>query len=335
MKPIRIIVAALCCILPFTKSIQAQEMDKELTDVATKLARLINENSKKKIAVLDFTDLQGGSSELGKYVAEQLIVNLVMVKSNFSVLDRANFRKILAEHKLTATGLIEPENAKKLGQFAGVDALILGTITPKNSKIGLTAKIITTDTAEIVGAAKAEFKSDETVQQLLAQVSKPEGASDAVGTNPTTPAATKPKPFGDLQAKVESLKLLPGDNIYGFARLTFIITNTSATTTYGVAVNPDFYNKFNLSNSRGDDFKATEVSGIDTAFESGNGALQGSFTDIPPKTAITIVSKSQVRWAGKSGEYRPYRLQAIVYFSEESEGRYPNQRKYNLVMDIK
>jgi len=307
----------------------------ELTDVATKLAGLINDNSKRKIAVLDFTDLQGGSSELGKYVAEQLIVNLVMVKSNFSVLDRANFRKLLAEHKLTATGLIDPENAKKLGQFAGVDALILGTITPKNSKIGLTAKIITTDTAEIVGAAKAEFNSDETVKPLLVQVSKPEEVPETDGTKPTTPAAAKPKPFGDLQAKVESLKLLPGDNIYGSARLTFIITNTSATTTYGVAVNPDFYNKFNLSNSRGDDFKATEVSGIDTAFESGDGTLRGSFSDIPPKTAITIVSKSQVRWVGKPGEYRPYRLQAIVYFSEELDGRYPNQRKYNLVMDIK
>ena len=29
---------------------------------------------------------------------------------------------------MTATGLVDPENAKKLGQFAGVDALIIGTI---------------------------------------------------------------------------------------------------------------------------------------------------------------------------------------------------------------
>ncbi len=334
MKTARIIAVSLCVILSFTKPIPAQEMDKELSDVASKLAPLINENGKKRVAVLDFTDLQGGSSELGKYVAEQMIVNLVMVKSNFSVLDRANFRKILAEHKLTATGLIDPENAKKLGQFTGVDALILGTIVSKGQKVAVTAKIITTDTAEIVGAAKTEFKSDESIQQLLAQAAKSEETKETGGEQPATPATTKPKPFGDLQAKVESLKLLPGDNIYGSARLTFIITNTSATTTYGVAVNPDFYNKFNLSNSRGDEFKATEVSGIDTAFESGSG-FAGSLTDIPPKTAITIVSKSQVRWVGKPGEYRPYRLQAIVYFSEESEGRYPNQRKYNLVLDIK
>jgi len=71
-------------------------------------------DGKKKVTVLDFTDLQGGASELGKYIAEQLTVNLVMGKREFSVLDRANLKSILAEHKLTSTGLVDPENAKKL-----------------------------------------------------------------------------------------------------------------------------------------------------------------------------------------------------------------------------
>src|SRR5690242_7187921 len=108
--------------------LRAQEMDKELSSLATNLAAFTKDNAKKKVTVLDFTDLQGVNSELGKYIAEQLTVDLVMAKSGFSVLDRANLKKILAEHKLTATGLVDPEYSKKLGQFAGVDALILGTI---------------------------------------------------------------------------------------------------------------------------------------------------------------------------------------------------------------
>ena len=57
----------------------AQDMDKELSDLAEKLAAPIKEQGKKKIAVVDFTDLQGSSSgELGKYIAEQLTVNMVM-----------------------------------------------------------------------------------------------------------------------------------------------------------------------------------------------------------------------------------------------------------------
>src|SRR5215468_7972996 len=101
-------------------------MDNELSVLAEKLAVPIKEHGKKKVTVIDFTDLQGGSSELGRYIAEQLTVNLVMAKRDFAVLDRANLKSILAEHKLTASGLVDPENAKKLGMFAGVDALILG-----------------------------------------------------------------------------------------------------------------------------------------------------------------------------------------------------------------
>src|SRR5580765_5002748 len=286
MKFMNQILMRLCAIsiaLILCRSVCAQspDIDKELTDLATKLATLTKDNGKKKVTVLDFTDLRGGGSELGKYIAEELTVNLVMLKKDFAVLDRANLRKILAEHKLTATGLVDPENAKKLGQFAGVDAIILGTIIPKNQKITLTAKIITTDTAEIVGAAKSEFKSDESVQQLLGQVATSEDGGNG-NASPASKPAARPKPFGDLQAKVQSVKLLPGDAIYGFAKLTFVITNTSATTTYGVAVNPDIYNNLNLSNSRGDEFKATEISGIEKAFESGDG-FSGALTDIPPR----------------------------------------------------
>jgi TolB-like protein len=331
MKSQFIITSVMSSLLCSLLSLQAQDIDKELSVLAEKLSAHVKEQSKKKVAVIDFTDLQGNpSGELGKYIAEQLTVNLVISKKDFSVLDRANLRRILAEHKLTATGLIDPENAKKLGMFAGVDALIMGTIIPKNSNISLTAKIITTDTAEIIGAARAEFKADEVVQQLVSRPAKAEEATDQA--EPRSPPP--PKLFGDLQARVESLKLLPGDNIYGSASLSLIITYMSDSKTWGVALHPDHYNNFNLSNSRGDEFRATEVNGIDKAFE-GFGGFQGSVSDIPPRSAITISSKSSVRWTGKPGDYRPYRLQTVVIFGEEQQGRHSNLRKYNLVLDVK
>lgn len=331
MNLIRIITAALCFAFCSLSLGQAQEMDQELAAMATKLATFTKENGKKKVTVLDFTDLQGGSSELGKYVAEQLTVNLVILKKDFAVLDRANREKILAEHKLTATGLVDPANAKKLGQFAGVDALILGTIVSKAQKVSVTAKIITTDTAEIVGAAKTEFLSDDSVQKLLSQAAPTDDVGSPVAARSPAPAA--PKPFGDLQAKA-SVQLLPGDAIYGFAKLTITITNASATTTYGVAVQSDIHDRLNLSNSRGDEFKATEIAGIEKAFES-PGGFRGELTDIPPKSAITITSKSQVRWNGRPGDYRPYRLQTELIFGEEASGRHSNVRKHNLIVDIK
>lgn len=330
MKPCRLIVLFACLLLCLQAFGEPDDVDKELTTLAEKLAAQVKESGKKKVTVLDFSDLQGNSEgELGRYIAEQLTVNLVMGKREFSILDRANLRSILAEHKLTAQGLVDPENAKKLGQFAGVDALILGSIIPKSNTVSLTAKIITTDTAEIVGAARAEFKNDEAVQQLIAKPTTTETASDSG----VAPDEIK-KPFGDLQATVQSIRMLAGDAIYGSATLTLVISNTSATTTFGVDIPNNIYNDFNLSNDRGDEFKATEVTGISRAFK-GYAGYQGEFTEIPPRSAIKLVSKSQVRWTGKPGEYRPYHFQTTFMFGAESKGRLADIDEYNFVVDVK
>src|SRR4051794_7750467 len=126
MKPQTLCI--LCLAFHTLLRAESPDIDTELTGLAQKLGAAVKENGKKKVTVLDFTDLEGQTSELGRYIAEQLTVDLVMNRKDFAVLDRANLKSILAEHKLTATGLVEPENAKKLGMFSGVDALVLGTI---------------------------------------------------------------------------------------------------------------------------------------------------------------------------------------------------------------
>jgi TolB-like protein len=209
-------------------------MDTELPALTEKLASQIKDHGKKKVAVLDFTDLQGGTTELGKYIAEQLTVDFVMGKRDFSVLDRANLRKILAEHKLTALGLIDPDNAKKLGQFAGVDALIMGTMVQLGQTIDLTAKVITTDTAEVVGAAKSKFKADEVVQQLLSHPTAEGGAGGALITESTDDTKVV-KSFGDLRVELSTLRVVNGDQFM----LAMTLTNQNAKKSIWVALGND------------------------------------------------------------------------------------------------
>lgn len=205
MKLHRIIIALLCFVV--SGQAFAQDMDTELANLTEKLATAIKDQGKKKIAVIDFTDLAGGTSELGKYIAEQMNVDFVMTKRDFSVLDRANLKSILAEHKLTSKGLIDPDNAKKLGMFAGVDALVLGTIIPKGQNISLTAKIITTDTAEIVGAGRAQFKTDPNVQQLMSQQAVTGSGGNGAGSSDNDTAKVK-KSLGDLRVELQSLTIV-------------------------------------------------------------------------------------------------------------------------------
>jgi hypothetical protein len=228
------ITATLCIFLCGQALAQAQDLDKELSDLAENLATQVKEHGNKKVTVVDFTDLQGAATELGRYIAEQLTVNLVLSKKGFSVLDRANLNKILAEHKLTAAGLVDPENAKKLGMFAGVDALILGTLTPRAQDIALTAKIITTETAEIVGAAKANFKSDKTVAELLSHPAAEIITAVKAGTlDDEKPKVVKT--FGDLRIEIKSLRIVNAREYL----LTMVLTNQNPTKAICTAIKDD------------------------------------------------------------------------------------------------
>lgn len=328
-----IVTAALLLAFAVSSAAAATpDIDKELSTLAGKLSELVREQQKKKVTVLDFTDLHGSGNDLGKYIAEELTMQLVMSKDGFAVLDRANLRKILAEHKLTASGLVDPENAKKLGQFAGVDALILGTIVPKESTIALNAKIITTDTAEIVGAAKGEFISNTNVQQMLAQTA--DAATDTVELNASTPAKPRApqKPFGELQVHAQSFRYSENQG-FGLTTLRFIITNTSPTITYGVAYLGSPYSDVRLSNSRNDDFHGVEVQGID---RGGDYVDPRDFTDIPPKSAITVRADNQIVWGGRrGGDHRPYHFEMVILFAEENNGGYSNPRKHIVTIDVK
>ena len=143
-----------------------------------------------------------------------------------------NLKKILAEHKLTAAGLVDLDNAKKIGMFAGVDALIFGTIIPKGSNVNLTVKIITTDTAEIVGAARAQFKSEEAVQQLAA---KPTTANGDGGLIETKSQPTITKTLSDLRIDLESLKVVDNSDYL----ITMTLVNSNAKKSIWVAIRSD------------------------------------------------------------------------------------------------
>jgi TolB-like protein len=226
------ILAAFLCVFCFTEAFgQTDALDKELAVLTETLASQIKTAGAKKVTVIDFTDLQGASSELGKYIAEQLTLDLVSSKRDFSVLDRANRKSILAEHKLTTEGLIDPKTAKEFGKFAGVDALILGTIVPMTGNVQVTARVITTETSEVVGAGKASFPKSKDVQELLGRGLSTSGAESDAGDNSNLSsrefnAPSTVQKFGNFNVELLSFRILPTGNAFAAMQLV----NTSKQT---------------------------------------------------------------------------------------------------------
>ena len=299
MRPSRIIIAALCLFL--CGQVVAQDIDTEIGSLTEQLATKITDKGKTKIAVIDFTDLDGKPVEMGKYIAEQMNVDFVLTNRSFSVLDRANLKSILDEHKLTATGLVDPDSAKKLGQFAGVDALILGTIITRGQNINITAKIVTTDTAEIIGAARAQFGPGSGAQKNVSsqgavaggQAARPlsQGGA-AIASSLDTDTIKVSKKLGNLSVGLQSLELVNDGKQY---RLTMTLSNLSTSRSIFVAMNGGMFGsglKQSLTDPNGNEFTDNDrtVTGVASTMLQYPANAFTQATEIKPgdSTEVTI-----------------------------------------------
>jgi len=217
--PILLSVVLLAAHL-FSAKLFGDELDKEISNLTAQVVSAVDQTEVKTIAALDFVDLQGNTTQLGRFLADEISTELVMTKKRFTVVDRANLKKIMQENKLTVSGLVDPGNAKKLGQIAGVDALITGTVTPFDRTVRVAVKVIATDTAKIVAAARGEIAKTASIEKLIGGDL---ASNDDAGRPETAESAKQPQgrvvQLGDLQVQVKSIKRL-GDDLHLIATLT-------------------------------------------------------------------------------------------------------------------
>ncbi|HEV2964491.1 MAG TPA: FlgO family outer membrane protein [Candidatus Angelobacter sp.] len=170
----------------------ASSHNDEIDGLSTRLADNIAKSGKKSVAVVDFTNLGGEVIELGRFLAEEFSVALAQKANGFDVIDRTYLKAILQEHKLAATGIIDPLTARKLGQIAGVEMLVTGSITPLGDTVRVSVKVLDTATAKVIGAATGDIPKTKAVEELLGRniatgEGRPSSLSSASPTGSSSP----------------------------------------------------------------------------------------------------------------------------------------------------
>jgi curli biogenesis system outer membrane secretion channel CsgG len=170
---------------------------------------------KKRVAVVDFdyatvrdqvSAIFGTTQDVGKGISD-LIVEKLVQSGNYSVIERKALDKILAEQNFSNSDRADATSAAKIGRILGVDAIIMGSITQfgrddKNTGVGggavsrvtgrfgvggvkrseakavvgISARMVNTDTAEILATAKGVGESVRKGTSLLGA-----GGGDVVG----------------------------------------------------------------------------------------------------------------------------------------------------------
>lgn len=154
----------------------AEAYEQELKRLSGEMERKIATARKTRLAVVDFHDLEGNVTALGRFLAEEFSTDLADTGQGFRVVDRTHLASILREHKLSETGLINPATARQLGKITGVEALITGSLTPFGDSIRIAIKILDTESATVIGSAKGNIAKTETIAELLGRdINRPSG----------------------------------------------------------------------------------------------------------------------------------------------------------------
>jgi len=179
------------------------DLDLKLTDLTKQIINSLTETRRSRIAIIEFSDLEGNISEFGKYLSEELITRLFMTR-RFEVVERQMLNKIIKEHRISYTHFFNEESIKDIGKLLGVDAIASGSVTDLGRSVKVNARLIATETGSIFAVASVEILKDEKVAMLLAKKAKSPYIERKIARKAPgipSPAPEKPKPEEPLPEK--------------------------------------------------------------------------------------------------------------------------------------
>lgn len=164
------------------------------------------QQTKKRVAVLNFdygtvqsavSAIFGSNQDVGKGVSD-LLVNQLVKSGDYIVVERNAIDKVIGEQNFSNSYRVDPTTAAKIGRILGVDAIILGSITQfgrndqtqtigggalggltgrfgiggiqrrkAKAEVGLSARLIDVNTAQILAVAEGSGESTRSGESLL------------------------------------------------------------------------------------------------------------------------------------------------------------------------
>ena len=126
---------------------------------------VISETSKElvgerlSLAVLNF-DTQASRKIFGEIDPMDKMITLFVDQGRFRVMERTKIEAVLEEQKLGMTGIIDETTAAEIGKGIGVDLIVLGKVSRAATAATVDARVIDTETVEIVAAESEALKID-------------------------------------------------------------------------------------------------------------------------------------------------------------------------------
>lgn len=185
------VVIAIYCFsaVLFSPVFAASDLEEGVQELAQQISKNMTTGNKKKIAIIEFSDLNGNISAFGQFLAEELITQLFMISpGQFEVVERRQLMKVLNEQKLSMTGLLDAKAMESVGKILGIEAIVTGSLADLGNDIKVNARLIGVDTAKVFAVASTKIPKVGTVANLIAK----EAASVQIVASPGRKVVSQP-----------------------------------------------------------------------------------------------------------------------------------------------
>jgi len=148
------VLAALASLAGACSSASAA-YEREMRATADEVARLARLQNVARLVVVDLSPADDRSTHLGRFLADDLNGKLGsrVEELGFSLCDRDGLGKLIAEHKLGTSGLLDRQQAVEVGRFCQAKAVVWGRYWLLGDRLKATFDILDTETAVQIGSA--------------------------------------------------------------------------------------------------------------------------------------------------------------------------------------
>ncbi len=125
-------------------------------------------------AIFAFEERGAGAKGYGEKASDILFASMV-ANPDIYLVDRADLKKTMSEQELNLSGMVQADQAVKVGQLTGAKILVTGSVIEADKTLYIVAKVIGTETSRVLGESVKGKTSDEIgplVEQLAELVAK-------------------------------------------------------------------------------------------------------------------------------------------------------------------
>jgi hypothetical protein len=320
-----IVLMLLACGASPSRAYQ-QDLKKMASDLATRMHAMKHS----RVTVVDFVDLDGKPTKLGKFLAQQLQLGLAEPELQLTVVDQSQLSQLLDQVELLNEGLLDPTTGRKIGQMTGAEVIVLGTIMPASVTVRLDIKAIDLQTAKVITGGTASVPRTGVVSKLANESQGEEEETTSVAA--AHPVAQSAKAKAPARIRRDQGMVFELDGCSTSAdELTCAVTVTSEDRDRWFSV--EFGSR--AWNHTGDEYSPSEVT-IANSNSSQYCATKQVLKEVPTPLSLTFpnygddagsVERLRIYWTDQQncwGDGRPVNFEKIA-LSEDADFTVPQK----------